>query len=350
MWRPSGYFATSYIEDIRLLRTRGQKLALVFGAIVLLVLPLALSPTWTRFATVAGITVVAVVGLQMLMGSAGQVSIGQAAFMGVGAYATAFFAIRGFPFPLPILLGAVCATIVGALFGGPAARIRGFYLALTTLAAQYVFVFTVVRLPADWFGGVNGLSVPLPTFGGIDFFDTTNMYYLVLPFVVVMVAAAIFINAGKIGRDFIAVREDDNAAAVLGVNVARTKIKAFGLSSFYAGIAGGLLAYQSGLAHFEQYQVNHSLWFIGMLIIGGMGSTLGAVLGTFLILFIEELLNNVAPQIAELGILGKGDIVYPLVSVTVGLLVILVIIKQPRGLAHIYRTLERKAHLWPFPQ
>jgi branched-chain amino acid transport system permease protein len=350
MWRPSGYFATTYLDDMRLLRTLGQKIALVVGAVLILVLPLILDPTWIRFATTAGITVVAVVGLQLLMGSAGQVSIGQAAFMGVGAYATAFFAIRHYPFPLPIILGAVCATLVGALFGGPAARIRGFYLALTTLAAQYLFVFGMTRLPEKWFGGVNGLTVPTPKLAGIDFADTRHLYYLVLPFIVLMVTVAVFINASKIGRDFVAIREDDNAASVLGVNVARTKITAFGLSAFYAGLAGGLLAYQTGLAHFDQFPVTQSLWFVGMLIIGGMGSTLGAALGTVLILFVQEVLNNAAPQIASLGLFGQSDIVYPLVSVVVGASIIFVIIKQPRGLAHIYRTLERRAHLWPFPQ
>jgi branched-chain amino acid transport system permease protein len=350
MYRACGSFSESYLDDMRLLRTRLQWVMLAVGLFVLVLLPLVLPAAWVRFATVTGITVVAVLGLQILVGISGQVSVGQSAFMGIGGYFAAIAATKlGLPFPVPILVGAVGAAAVGVIFGLPAARIKGFYLALTTLAAQFVFEFSVVRLPAEWFGGSAGIPVAPPTILGLRINDTTSFYYLILPFTLGAVLCALFILRSRVGRAFIAVRDNDLAAEVTGIPVTRYKVLAFGIASFFAGTAGALLAYENRLVHFEQFALFESIWFLGMLIVGGMGSILGAVLGTVMLRLLQELLMIVGPTLAVFMPGSRLDIAFPMVNVVLGATIILFLVYQPRGLAHIYRKVERFFRLWPFP-
>ena len=350
MYRSCGSFSETYGNDMALLRTGWQRLALAALLVLLVLYPFTVSPAWIRFATITGITIIAVTGLQILVGLAGQVSVGQSAFMGVGAYFTAIAAAKlNLPFPLPLLAGAVGAALVGLVFGLPAARIKGFYLALTTLAAQFVFQFSVVRLPEAWFGGSAGISVARPTLFGTQVKTTFGFYFVVLPFAVLAVLAALSIMKSRIGRAMISVRDNDLAAEVTGINVTYYKVVAFGLASFYAGLAGGLLAYENQLAHFEQFTLFESIWFLGMLIVGGIGSILGAVLGVLALRFLQELLTLLGPWVAGLLPGARLDIAYPMINVVMGTLIIVCLIYQPRGLAHLYRRSERYVRLWPFP-
>jgi len=350
MYRACGSFSETCANDMSLLRTRWQWAALAAGLVLLLLLPGLLSPAWVRFATITGIVVIAVLGLQILVGFSGQVSVGQSAFMGIGGYFAAVAATKlSLPFPIPILVGAASAALVGVVFGLPAARIKGFYLALTTLAAQFIFEFAVVRLPDDWFGGAAGIPVAPPEILGIRVNDTTGFYYLVLPFAVGAVFCALFILRSRVGRAFIAVRDNDLAAKVTGIDVTYYKVLAFGIASFFAGTAGALLAYENRLVHFEQFTLFQSIWFLGMLIVGGMGSILGAVLGVFMLRLLQELLMILGPQLAQFLPNARYDIAFPMVNVVLGATIILFLVYQPRGLAHLYRRAERFFRLWPFP-
>jgi len=348
-FRACGSIAESYANDMALLRTPLQWLALAALIAALILYPHLVSSSWIRFATVSGITVITVVGLQLLMGIAGQVSIGQSAFMGIGAYCAAVAATTfQLPFPLPVLAGALGSLVVGVLFGLPAARIKGFYLALTTLAAQFVFQFSMVRLPADWFGQSAGIAVSRPVVFGITISSTLSFYYLAISFAVLMTLLALFIVRSRVGRAMVAIRDNDLAAEVTGIDVTRYKIIAFGLASFYAGVAGSLLAYENRLAHFEQFTLFESIWYLGMLIVGGLGSILGAVLGAISLRLVEELLIILGPSLAEMLPGTRYDIAFPMVNVVLGGLIIVFLIYQPHGLAHLYRRAERYARRWPF--
>ena len=350
MYRACGSFSETYNDDMALFRTRWQWLALAVLAVALVCYPFVAPSAWVRFATITGITVITVLGLQILLGLAGQVSVGQSAFMGIGAYFSAIAAAKlNLPFPVPILIGAAGAAIVGILFGLPAARIKGFYLALTTLAVQFVFQFSVVRLPESWFGGSAGITVAPPVVFGTTVNSTVGFYFMTLPFTVIAVFAALFILRSRVGRALISVRDNDLAAEVTGINVTYYKVAAFGLASFFAGVAGGLLAYENQLAHFEQFTLFESIWYLGMLIVGGVGSILGAVLGAISLRLVQELLTLVGPWLAEMMPGARLDIAYPMVNVVLGLLIILFLMYQPRGLAHMYRRAERYARMWPFP-
>jgi branched-chain amino acid transport system permease protein len=350
MYRACGSFSESYGNDLALLRTPWQWLALAALLLGLLCYPFVASPAWVRFGTISGITIITVLGLQILVGLAGQVSVGQSAFMGIGAYCAAFAAGKlNLVFPVPLLVGALGATLAGLVFGLPAARIKGFYLALTTLAAQFVFQFTVVRLPEAWFGGAAGLTIAPPVVLGHVVRTPVAFYYLVLPFTVCAVFVALFILRSRIGRALIAVRDNDLAAEVTGINVTYYKVMAFGIASFFAGTAGALLAYENRLAHFEQFTLFESIWYLGMLIVGGLGSILGAVLGAISLRLTQEMLTIVGPKLAEFLPGARYDIAFPMVNVVLGILIIAFLMFQPRGLAHLYRQSERFARFWPFP-
>jgi len=350
MYRACGSFSETHIDDMRLLRTRWQWLALISFGAVLLLFPSLFSSAWVRFATVTGITIIAVLGLQILVGITGQISVGQSAFMGVGGYCAAVAATTlNLPFPLPIFVGAFSAALVGLLFGLPAARIKGFYLALTTLAAQFIFTFVVVRLPNDWFGGAAGISVPAPVIFGQSIDTTVGFYFLTLPFTIAAVFCALFLLRSRVGRALMAVRDNDLAAEVTGINLTYYKVLAFGIASFFAGTAGALLAYENHLVHFEQFTLFESIWFLGMLIVGGMGSILGAVLGTIALRLLQEFLTIMGPNLVEILPGARYDIAFPMINVVLGSTIILFLIYQPNGLAHIYRKLERFFRIWPFP-
>lgn len=350
MYRACGAFSENYAADMRLIHTYRQWAALGLLLVGLTVYPLVMPDPWIRFATITGITVIAVLGLQILVGISGQVSVGQSAFMGVGGYFSAMAAANfALPFPLPILVGACSAALVGVVFGLPAARIKGFYLALTTLAAQFIFTFSVVRLPSEWFGASAGIAVAPPSIFGMTVNSASEFYFLTLPFTVAAVFCSLFILRSRVGRAFIAVRDNDLAAKVTGINVTWYKVLAFGIASFFAGTAGALLAYENRLVHFEQFTLFESIWYLGMLIVGGMGSILGAVLGAISLRFIQEFLLITGPQIAELLPGNRYDIAFPMVNVVMGLTIILFLLYQPRGLAHLYRRFERRYWLWPFP-
>jgi branched-chain amino acid transport system permease protein len=342
--RPAGWFADSYVKDMRVLATPGSRVRLLVLLAALAAYPLVASNSWTTFASATAVSVITVVGLQVLMGTCGQVSVGQSAFMGIGAYAAAYAATtQGWPLPLAIVFAAVSTTVIGVLFGLPAARIRGFYLALTTMAVQFVFIFTMPRLPAALFGGTAGLTVPRPRIFGAAFRTPADFYSLIIPVAVVMVALAVAINASQLGRQMVAVRENELAASVTGVRVTRTKIIAFGIAACYAGVAGALGAYLSGIAHFEQFTLFDSIFFLGYLVVGGVGSTFGAVLGTVALCLVREALNRLAPQLGGIG----ADVLFPLINVVFGVLIIATLLRGPQGLAHLVERTSARVRRWP---
>jgi branched-chain amino acid transport system permease protein len=207
----------------------------------------------------------------------------------------------------------------------------------------------MVRLPADWFGASAGIAVASPVVLGMTVNTPTGYYYLVLPFTVAACFAALLIVRSRVGRAFTAVRDNDLAAEVTGINVTYYKVLAFGIASFFAGTAGSLLAYENRLVHFEQFTMFESIWFLGMLIVGGMGSILGAVVGAIALRLLQELLIISGPYLATVLPGARYDIAFPMVNVALGTTIILFLLYQPRGLAHLYRKAERFFRLWPFP-
>ncbi|MCG3172492.1 MAG: hypothetical protein GMKNLPBB_00644 [Myxococcota bacterium] len=347
---PSGIFFTRYETDSALVRTRAQWLALALFGAALLLYPWLASPRLVAVANLMFVTAIVVVGLQITTGYAGQINLGQAAFMGVGAYGACVIEVKfGLPFWVGVPAGGVFAALAGWAFGLTAARIKGFYLALTTIAAQFLFVFVVLNLPSSWLGGVNGFSLQAARLGPIVFDSDRALYYLFLASVAVMVFGAFGIVRSRHGRAFVAVRDDDVAAGMMGIDVAGTKARAFVLGAFYAGVGGALWAYQIRFVSVDQFTLFNSIWFIAMMIVGGLGSIVGALIGTVLIRAIQETITSLGPDIVQLVPALGSDIVFASMNVFLGLVITGFLLLEPKGLMHRWNIFKAAYRLWPFP-
>lgn len=350
MTLPGGIYSETYAQDRALIRSPGQWIWFMALLITLVVLPLIVSGRIVGIANVIGITLVAVIGLQLTSGFAGQINMGQSAFMGVGAYACGALAAKfGTPFWITLPVAGIAAAAFGAFFGLAALRIKGFYLALTTIAAQYIFSFAMLKLPKEWFGRAEGLRFEPAMLGGFAFDTDTRIYYLILFVVVVMTAGAFGIARSRTGRAFVAVRDNDNAADVIGINTFYYKVLSFFIGAFYAGVAGGLWAYYVRYVQVDQFTLWLSVWYVGMLIVGGMGSVLGAIVGTIVIRLFQEFITVAGPALTDLIPQLGGQLVFAGMNILLGGLIILFVIFEPRGLVHRWNIIKESYRIWPFP-
>ena len=347
---PAGVFATSFAQDQALVRTRSQAVTLGLFVMFMFALPWIADARSVAVMTSMLITAVVVIGLQINTGLAGQINLGQAAFMGAGAYATALLATKGgMPFWIALPVGGVCAALFGLVFGLAAVRIKGFYLALTTIAAQILFHFMVLNLPAAWMGGSNGITVEPARLFGWALDTDAAVYYLCLVVACIMIAGAYGVARSRHGRIFAAVRDDDVASGMMGIDVVRTKALAFLLGAFYAGIGGGLWAYYVRFVSIDQFTLIHSIWIIAMVIVGGMGSVTGALIGVFVIRFAQEFFTSVGPSLVENFSFLSGDVVFAALNIFLGGIIAGFLIFEPRGLMHRWNILKRSYRMWPYP-
>lgn len=297
-------------------------------AVALAILPSFGSVYTVYMACLIAINVIATVGLNITVGYAGLLSIGHSAFLGVGAYVSALMSIYlGTPLLVNVLAGGVAAFAVGLVFGIPALRIRGVYLAIATLAAQYSLYF-VFQQWTSVTGGDRGLSLPkLDLFGMGD----TGFYYVVVAFMIVVSIAGRNLFRTHIGRSFIAVREKDYAAQVLGINVVRAKLLAFGLGAAYAGMAGGLLAAFLRIVNPDQFTLVSSVFFLAAVVVGGRASILGSLMGAVFMTLMPEILRAGIETFASNGA-DFARLLSPLREILFGSLIVGFLIFEPRGL------------------
>jgi len=290
----------------------------------------------------------AALGLNFLTGYAGQVSIGHAAFMAVGAYSSLILYSRyGIPLVPSIFGGGIVSAIVGSVFGIPSLRIKGFYLAVSTLAAQFIIEWILTHW--KWVsGGVFGtIDAPdLQIFGWL-LNTPVKKYYLVLCILVVLVVFGKNLVRGQLGRNWQAIRDMDVAAEIIGVSLFRYKLTAFAVSSFYAGVAGSLvtLCYY-GAANIEEFNLNVSFHLLGMIIIGGMGTILGSFFGAGFMVLMPIFINQALLSFMERV---PSDLRANSEAIVFGGLIIFFLIVEPYGMARLWRTIKDKMRLWPFP-
>jgi branched-chain amino acid transport system permease protein len=349
MIRPSGIFNITYKQDMRIFYAPLHWYLFVAFLISLIFLPWTLGPAMLSLLCYIGIVIIAVHGLNLLTGLCGQISIGQAAFVGVGAYTYGIFVGKlGMPGLIAIPLSGVLTGLVGLIFGLPASRIKGFYLLMSTMAAQFILVWFFIHARGLTGGAVYGLSVPDFEIFGLILDSDLGKYYLIISFVILMTYIAKSAQRTRVGRAFVAIRDNDLAAEVMGINILRYKVLAFFICSFYGGIAGSLWAIYVGHLHPDQFTLMDSIWYIGILIVGGMGSTMGVIFGTFFLKILEELITVFSPTIAgffpalEEGLFaGLGIIVF-------GLAIMLFLIFEPKGINHRWEILKASFRLHPF--
>lgn len=280
-----------------------------------------------------GITMISVVGLQLTMGYAGQVNLGQSAFMGVGAFA-AGLCVSKFEMSAisSLLVAGLAAALFGMVFGAAAIRIKGFYLALTTIAAQYIFTFMMLKLPASWFGQAEGLRLGAATFFSMPLNTDQRIYWFVLGVLLLLIVGAKNLVRSKSGLAFIAIRDQESAAPLIGINVVKYKLLAFLIGAGYAGVAGGLWAFYVRYVQIDQFTLWLSIWYTGMIIVGGIGSIGGAIIGTIVIRLIQEGLTFLGPQLAEMGDGGSGQLVFASMNIILGLAIMGCVIFARKGL------------------
>src|SRR6476619_285227 len=296
--RPCGDFRTSYAADMTMFRTRGAMIMACAGVALLLALPLFASDYGLSQLILIGIYGIAALGLNVLVGFTGQISLGHSAFFGFGAFASAWLGTKhGVPPLISIPIAGVMTTALGMVFGIPAARLKGLYLAIATLAAQFILEDFFAR--AQWFtGGVAGrITEPFELFGWRA--DREESYlYVVLAAVIIMYGFAANLMRTRDGRALVAVRDHYLSAEVMGVNLAYYRTLSFGIASFYAGVGGALYAHYLLFVSVEAFNILFSIQFLGMVIIGGLGSIMGSLMGAAFMVLLPEVVQVAADALA----------------------------------------------------
>jgi len=342
-----GTVKENYIADAALFDTSVQKGWLVALLAGLVLLPFFAGQYASYLACLVLINIASTTGLNILTGFTGLVSLGQAAFMGVGAYTVAWLEMKaGTPFLLNLIIGGFAASFIGIIVGLPSLRVKGLYLAIATIAASVILHFVFANWTAVT-GGVSGVTMPAASLFGYELVEPKQVYWIIMPVTVLMVFGAANIFRTRIGRAFIAIRDRDISAEVLGIRLLRYKLLSFALSSFYAGVAGGLWAYFFRVITPESFPLMMSIFFLAAVIVGGMGSILGGILGAIFMTMVPEVLKMMVGVLTPFWS-DAIAVMSPVRIIVFGALIIFFLIFEPDGLAEIWRNIRRYFHLWPF--
>ncbi|MGF7111503.1 branched-chain amino acid transport system permease protein [Pseudomonas laurylsulfatiphila] len=350
-YQEAGQFSTRYAQDRRVFRLRqdryGLSTLLLFAFVVV---PCLGNDYWFSAILIPFLVLsLAGLGLNLLTGYAGQLSLGSAAFMAVGAFATYNVELRvpGSPLLLSMAMGGGVAALVAVLFGLPSLRIKGFYLLVSTLAAQFFVTWALTRF--SWFSNNSAsgvISAPRLEIFGVDLNSPVGRYLLTLAVVVGLFWLGKNLVRSELGRNWMAVRDMDTAAAVMGIALLKTKLLAFAISGFFLGVAGALWAFTYlGTVEPHGFDLNRSFQILFIIIIGGLGSILGNFLGAAFIVLFPVLLSNLVALLPA-GLIDAGQI-ENLQKMAFGILIIVFLVKEPEGLARLWQKFRERARLWP---
>ena len=322
----------SHIEDIRVFSSVSSFVAFAVLMIVLAVLPLIFKSYLIFIVNLIAIHVIVALGLNLLVGYTGQISLGHAGFYAIGAYTSVILTTRlEMPFLAALLCAGLVAAVFGFLLGLPALRLEGPYLAIATLG----FGIAVVQLLGKWesvSGGHMGIHAPKISFGSLVLKTDAQIYYFVMTLCVLMCIGALNLTKSKIGRAFVAIRDSDIAAEAMGVNLTYYKTLAFAVSAFFTGVAGSLMAHMVGFISPENYNLFVSINFLAMIVIGGLGSILGSVLGAIIMVALMQLMS---------GMQALSIVVY-------GFIMIFIVLFEPLGLRGRWLKIKIYWKMWPF--
>lgn len=343
----SGIFFSDYRSDSALRRMPLQKVRTALLLVGLVVFPLLATPYWLNLACQIAIATIGAIGLNILVGYTGQISLGQGAFMAIGAYGAGLLTVRfGVPFYVSIPVAALLTAVAGLVVGLPSLRLKGLYLAVATLAVQQIVGFVVTHW--TWLtGGTEALVVPAPELFGVRL-NTDGRFYWIL--VVTALAVALFaanLFRSRVGRAWVAIRDQDIAASAIGVNVFGYKLLAFATSSFLVGLSGALLAYWRSIVTWERFTIEVSILYLAMIIIGGLGTISGSFFGAALITLLPAMINTVGRSLQDAAPWAATVVPYVQQGVF-GLVIILFLVLEPEGLAKLWRNVKDYFRVWPF--
>ncbi len=342
-----GEFRTTYQQDTTIFPTPLARRVAIAAVIFLLIAPSFLSPYHLNLGIQIGYYGIAALGLNIVVGFTGQISLGHAAFFGFGAFASAWLnTTTGIPVFFTIPLAGAMTMAVGLIVGIPAGRIKGLYLAIATFASQYILEDFFSR--ADWFtgGSYGAMANPFSVFG-FDFNNDQRYWYVVLFYVILMFLIGTNLLRTRDGRAFIAVRDHYLSAEIMGINLNKYRILSFGISSFYAGVGGALFGHYLGFVSAEGFTILLSIQFLGMIIIGGMGSVMGSLMGTAFMVLLPEVMEAGVHMVGSNNSALTQALAY-IKEMAIGLAIILFLIFEPDGLAHRWKMIKAYWKLYPF--
>jgi branched-chain amino acid transport system permease protein len=349
----TGIHHRSYASELRLRATKSEYVRLALMGVLLVVLPFVLDNYWLSIANTILIAVIGAVGLNILVGYTGQISLGQGGFLAVGAYSSAILSDRiGLPTPLAILVAVLMTAVVGTFFGLPGLRLKGLYLAIATLASQQIIEFFIRRdyggALSEGRGYVNVERLEVGPFqvGGRDVFEQQWYWILAVLAVLAVISARNLFRTG-LGRSFMAVRDQDIAAEAIGVNLTRAKLTAFAVSSGFVGLAGALTAHYSEVVTWEKFTLEVSILYLAMIIVGGLGSVAGAVYGAVFMTLLPVLIRNASNSL-EGTVPFLADQLPAVQNAAFGAIIIGFLIFEPRGLDRIWQRVKDYVRYWPF--
>ncbi|MDQ7834098.1 MAG: branched-chain amino acid ABC transporter permease [Humidesulfovibrio sp.] len=341
-----GLFFESYRAEAAVFQSGFQKTCLGLFVAALLLSPWVLDSYFVSMLNLICIAVIGAVSLNLLTGVCGQISLGHGAFLGVGAYAAAQATMHGVPFLAALLLGGFAAALAGMVFGVPSLRLKGIYLAIATLAAQLILEYVFLHWESAT-GGSRGLSVDAPNILGFAFNNERRMFYLLFSIAALSLLMVTNVMRTRHGRAFVSIRDFYLSAEIAGVNLFAYKLAAFGLSSFLAGVAGGLWAHYTLFLSAEQFNIGLSISYLAMIIIGGLGSVTGSVMGAVFMTLLPEVLNGLSGAISDV-LPNISQHINALREGVFGLVLILFLIFEPEGLANRWRLIKAYWKLYPF--
>lgn len=347
---PCGNYRTGYEQEQAIFSTDYGRIWAGMGLFFLFtLLPIISSDYMLYIFNMVGIAAIATLGLNILIGYTGQISLGHGAFFGVGAYAAAILASRfQFPFIFSVPAAGMITALIGMIFGVPSGRLKGLYLTIATLAGQIIIEYLLIHWESVT-KGTMGITLPVPSIFQLTFNNDLSFFYLIFMILIGMLWLAVNIVRTRYGRAFVAIRDNDRAAEGMGIPIFRYKLLAFGISSFYAGISGGLWAFYMGSITAEPFTLSLSVEYIAMVIIGGLGSLSGSIFGAIFITLLNEILRFITQFLMNTGLFSSAGLnMAPIREFTFGLSIVLFILFEPRGLAEVWRITRSSFRLWPF--
>ena len=343
----TGVYHTDYRSDLALRHTRAEYVRLGIAILALVSAPFLVHPFWLTVFNQIGIAAIGAIGLNILVGFTGQISLGQGGFLAVGAYTSGILVARlGLPVPLAMLSAVLLTALIGGLFGLPALRLKGLYLAIATLASQQIIIWVVTHWDPVT-GGVDSLVVPPAELFGVSLAGDFAFYWVILFFAALSAVVASNLFRTGIGRAFVAIRDQDIAAEVIGVDLFRYKLLAFAVSSGFVGLAGALTAHYHLIVTWERFTLQVSILYLAMIIVGGLGSVSGSIYGAAFMIAVPAYIQEISRSLSgSLAVISRE---LPAIQQMVfGLIIILFLVFEPRGIARIWQRTKDYFRLWPF--
>ena len=364
-WLPCSVYHQNYVQDHAWFQTKFIKVKMILlFAITFILIPLLSGPYYLSVCNTIGYTILGALGVQLLIGFCGQITLGHAAFIAVGAYTSTLLILEfpwpqflldtGLAYPISIVVAAIAAGIWSVLFGLPSAKVKGFYLILTTMAAQFITVDFIITQYISQIGG-RGQAFSLPPgtikVGPWLIDDDLKVYYMMLVLVILCVAALANLLRSRVGRAWVAIRDNDISARVMGINIIKYKLLAFFVAGFIGGIAGAFWISNLAAISPEHFPWFWSLWLVGVILIGGVGSIYGAIFGSIFMVVIMEMLQLSIMQFLDMGFAWAEPLFMDFLFVkeaAFGLAICVFMIFEPNGLAYRWWQTKNYFNLWPF--